>query len=222
MAQRPTLTAMSRAQSGQKLAALRREGRLPAVVYGHGVESSAISLDAHEFEQLRRRAGSNVLVDLVVDGRRPQPVLVHEVQLDVITRKVLHADLLAVRMTEERTVDVPLQATGTSPADEQGQGTLLHVMEHVKVKALPDHLPSSIEYDVSGLTEVDAAVHVSDLAIPRGVTLLTDPGEIVAKILRSRITEAEPAAAAGETAGAEGSAEGDRTEGGSSGSTSEA
>lgn len=199
MAQRPTLAATSRTVTGRKVAAIRREGRLPAVVYGHGVASKSVSLDAHEFDLLRHRAGSNILVDLVVDERTPQAVLIHAVQIDVVSRRALHADLLAVQMTEERTVDVPVHATGTSPADELGQGTLLHVLEHVKVRALPDNLPASIEYDVSGLTEVDSAVFVSDLAIPEGVTLLSDPGEIVAKILRSRAAEA----ALGETEDAE-------------------
>lgn len=223
MPSRPTLAAMSRAATGRKVAALRREGRLPAVVYGHGVDSTPISLDIHEFDQLRRRTGPNALVDLVVDRRRPQAVLIHGVQVDVVTRRPIHADLLAVRMTDELTVDVPLHAVGIAPAAEQGLGTLLHVTEHVRVRALPDHLPSVLEYAVDGLTEVDAAVHVSDLSIPAGVTLLTDPGEIVAKILRSRVVEeAEPAAAgAAPTAEAEGSAEGERGLGGSVGAASE-
>ena len=101
MPSRPTLAASSRGVTGRKVAELRREGRLPAVVYGHGVASTALSLDAHDVELLRRRTGPNVLVDLVVDGRRPQAVLIHGVQVDVRSRQPVHVDLLAVRMTEE-------------------------------------------------------------------------------------------------------------------------
>lgn len=229
MPSRPTLAAQSRGVTGRKVAELRRDGRLPAVLYGHGVASTAVSVDAHDFDLLRRRTGPNALVDLVVDGRRPQAVLIHGVQVDVVSRRPLHADLLAVRMTEELTVDVPLLATGSAPAAELGAGTLLQVLERVRVRALPDHLPSVLEYDVSGLTEVDAAVRVADLTVPEGVTLLTDTGEIVAKILRARVEEEpQPAAAepAGESdhepAGAQGSVEGDRTGGGPGGSAPEA
>jgi large subunit ribosomal protein L25 len=208
-ASRPNLAAEPREITGKKVAVLRREGRLPAVVFGHGISSENVSLDAHDFEQLRRKAGQNALIDLSVSGSKARPVLVHGVQVHPVNRRPLHVDLFLVRMTEELIVDVPLVATGTSLAVENLNGTLLHPIESVRIRALPDHLPQSIEYSIEGLADFDAVVKVSDLTIPGDVTLLTDPEEVVAKVLQSRLqveVEAEKAeeAEAAEAAAAEG------------------
>ena len=191
---RPTLSATTREVTGKKVAHLRRDGRLPAVVFGRGLDSDNVSVDAHEFEVLRRHAGPNTLIDLTVDGGKKTPILVHDVQLHVITRRPLHADLYVVRMTEELTVDVPLVAEGISEAVDNLGGTVLHLIENVRVRALPDHLPQSIHYSIDGLKTFDDLVHVSDLAIPEDATLLTDPTEIVAKVLPPRVEE-EPVVA---------------------------
>jgi large subunit ribosomal protein L25 len=196
---RLNLAAEPREQVGKKVAILRRAGRLPAVVYGHGVGSENVSLDAHEFELLRRKAGQNALIDLSVNGSKARPVLVHGVQVHPVNRRPLHVDLFLVRMTEELTVDVPLVPIGTSNAVENLNGTLLHQLESVRIRALPDHLPQSIEYSIEGLVDFDAVVKVSDLTIPGDVALLTDPDEVVAKVLASRL-QAEAAELAAETA----------------------
>ena len=86
---RATLAAEHREITGKKVATLRRAGRLPAVVYGHGVDSASVSVDAHEFEQLRRHSGPNALVDLSIDGKQPSPVLVSAVQVHPVNRKTL-------------------------------------------------------------------------------------------------------------------------------------
>lgn len=208
---RATLTAQHRDVTGKKVAALRRAGRLPAVVYGHGIASDAISVDVHDFEQLRRHTGPNALVDLSIDGKKARPVLVHGVQVHPVNRRPLHVDLFLVRMTEELTVDVPLLATGESIAVTQHGGTLLHPTESVRVRALPDHLPQSISYSIESLVDFDGALHVSDLAVPSDVTLLTDGDEIIAKVQPPRVEEepvvAEEVAAEGEAEeGAEGAA----------------
>src|SRR3972149_277394 len=113
---RPSLAATHRDVTGKAVSHLRKAGQLPAVVFGHGVDSTNVSVDAHAFELLRRKTSANALVDLSIDGKKPRPVLVHGVQLHVVTRRPLHADLFLVRMTEEMTVDVPLVATGESEA----------------------------------------------------------------------------------------------------------
>ena len=199
---RPTLAAAARETTGKAVNRLRKNGRLPAVVYGHGVSSSNLSVDTHEFELLRRHAGPNALVDLSVDGRKAKPVLVHGVQVHPVTRRPLHVDLFLVRMTEEMTVDVPLVAVGTSLAVEQLGGTLNHQTESVRVRALPDRLPQSIQYSIDSLVDFEASIHVRDLAIPSDVTLLSNPDDVVAKVLPPRVeVEEEPVAA--EVEGAE-------------------
>ena len=215
---RPTLAAQPRHVTGKAVKKLRSAGRLPAVVYGHGVDSTNVSIDAHEFDLLRKDVGPNALIDLSVDGKKADPVLIHGVQIHPVNRRPLHADLFLVRMTEELTVDVPLVATGESTAVTQLNGTLLHPTEHVRVKALPDHLPQSIEYSIESLVDFDATIHVRHLTIPEDVTLLTDPDEIIAKVQAPRIeVEEEPVVEEAEEgvegeaaeAAAEGAAEGE-------------
>jgi large subunit ribosomal protein L25 len=217
---RLSLAAEPREVTGKKVASLRRSGRLPAVVYGHGVDSESLSLDTHEFDLLRRKAGQNELIDLSVHGKKARPVLVHGVQVHPVNRRPLHVDLFLVRMTEELTVDVPLVATGTSHAVENLNGTLMHPIEAVRVKALPDHLPQSIEYSIESLVDFDAAIKVSDLTIPGDVTLLTDADQVVATVLASRLqAEAEAIAAEDAESAAEAAAEAGEAaaEGGDSG-----
>ena len=116
-----------------------------------------MTIDTHEFELLRRHTGPNTLVDLSVDGKKAQPVLINSVQVHPVHRRPLHVDLFLVKMTEELTVDVPLVPIGESHAVTQLDGTLLHPTETVRVRALPDHLPQSIEYSVESLVDFDAA-----------------------------------------------------------------
>jgi large subunit ribosomal protein L25 len=223
---RPKLAASSRAVTGKKVSYLRRDGLLPAVVYGRGISSDNVSVNAHEFEQLRRHAGPNTLIDLSIDGGKVTPILVHDVQLHRVTRVPLHADLYIVRMTEELTVDVQLVSEGVSDAIENAGGTLMRAMEHVRVRALPDHLPQSIHYSIESLRTFDDAIHVRDLVIPADATLLTDVDEVVAKVLPPRVEEEvapTAEAAEGEGEGAEGAAaEGESGEGAGQGEESEA
>lgn len=218
---RPTLAAEHREIIGKAVSHMRKQGRLPAVVYGRGEGSTNVSVDAHEFELLRKHTGPNALVDLSVDGKKAQPVLINQVQVHPVNRRPLHADLFLVRMTEELTVDVPLAALGESHAVAQLGGTLLHPIETVRVRALPDHLPQSITYSIESLIDFDATIHVRDLAVPGDVTLLTDGDEIVAKVQQPRIeVEEEPVVAEGEAAEGE-AAEGDAAEAGATGDATE-
>lgn len=195
---RPTLAAEHRDVTGKAVSRLRRQGRLPAVVFGRGIDSANVTLDTHDFELLRRRTGPNALIDLSVDGKKAKPVLVYGVAVHPVTRRPLHADLFLVRMTEELTVDVPVVAVGESLAVSQHGGTLAWGNDSVKVKALPDHLPQSFEISIEPLADFDSVLHVRDLTIPSGVTLLTDPDESLVHVLAPRIEEEEVAPAAAE------------------------
>lgn len=192
---RPALAVTHRDVTGKAVARLRRDGHLPAVVFGHGVPSANVTVDVHAFESLRRHSGANTLIDLSVDGRKPLPALVHGVQFHPVTRRPLHVDLFVVRMTEELTVDVPLVGVGVSPTVDLHGGTVVHGVEHIKARALPDHLPQAIEFDLSVLVDFDTIIHVRDLPIPPGVTLVSDPDDVVARALppRVEIEEAPPA-----------------------------
>ena len=194
-AARPSLAAKSRTEIGKHVARLRRAGTLPGVMYGHDVPSSNVSIDAHEFELFRKHAGPNTLLDLVVDGGKTTPTIIHAVQVHPVSRRPLHVDFLAVRMTEELTVDVPIVTTGTNVLLERDGGTLSHPIEAVRVRALPDHLPQFIEISIEHLTSFDQVIHARDLVIPADAHLLTDPDEVVVRILPPRVEEVEEVAA---------------------------
>jgi large subunit ribosomal protein L25 len=189
MPDRPQLAATSRTVTGKAVAHLRRDGLIPAVVYGRGTDSESLSVDAHEFELLRRHTGASTLIDLTVDGGGSRPVLVHNVQIHPVNRHPLHVDLFAVRMTEELTVEVPLVGTGTALAADNG-GTLVHPVSSVKVRALPGNLPDTLTYDLSPLVSFDETITVADIVAPEGVTIQADSTEVIARVLPPRVEEA--------------------------------
>ena len=194
MADRPRLAAESRTITGKAVARLRKEGRLPAVVFGHGTDSEPLTIDAHAFDQLRRHTGASTLIDLAVDGGKARPVLMHGIQVHPLTRRPVHVDLFAVRMTEELTVEVQLVADGIAPAAAAG-GSLVHPVSTVKARALPADLPETIHYDLGSLATYDDTITVADLKVPEGVTIQTDPADVIARVLEPREAEAEVAVA---------------------------
>jgi large subunit ribosomal protein L25 len=189
VASRPALVAHSRSVQGKAVARLRREGILPAVVYGHGAASESLQLDARDFDDLRRHHGRNALIDLTVDGGTARPVLVHSIQEHPLKRRPIHVDFYIVKMTEEITVDVPVVAVGSSHAVDKMGGNLLHNVATVKVRALPGDLPQTLEADISVLVDFDAVIHVGDLVMPERVQLVTDPGELALRVQAPRVEE---------------------------------
>lgn len=186
---------------------LRREGQVPGVVYGHNVPSVPVQVERRELDRVYLRAGSNSLVDLRVgQGNESRKVFIHEVQRDPQTHNIRHVDFLAVNLREEITSTVPLAFLGESPIVANNEGVLLTQLDHVLVRSLPMDLPSQIEVDLSALDEIGKSLHVSDLAIPANVALLTSPEEMVAKVTEMQLEpeveeeaeeEAEGAAEAG-------------------------
>jgi large subunit ribosomal protein L25 len=189
VAARTVLTATSRTEIGKSVSHLRKAGRLPAVVYGHGIDSIPVSLDAHEFEHVRRTAHSSTIIELKIDGKDVHRVLVHGVQVDPRNRHLLHVDLFELKSGEEVTVEIQLHTTGESFAVERLGGTLLHNIDRIKVRALPEKLPESLEYSIESLVDFETAIHLRDLPIPAGVTLLSDPDEVVAKVAPPHVIE---------------------------------
>ena len=211
---RPQLSARPREVRGKAVAHLRRSGVLPAVVYGAGIPSQNIALDAHEFELLHRHAGRHAVIDLSIEGdAKAQPVLLQSIQEHPVSRHPLHVDLLVVNLEEERTVDVPIVFVGQSDAVAKQGGVLLHLRDAVLVRAKPDDLPSGIELDISSLVDFEVTLHASDLIMPPGVTLITDATDVVARVQQPRIEE-EPVAAEAEAAPEEGAEGAPKAEGG--------
>jgi len=214
MAQRITyeLVVQERSLTGKRTKTLRRQHILPAVVYGYGVTATPVQTDQKQFDHVYLRAGSNGLVDLKIgETGQPRKVFIHSVQRDPITHTVEHVDFLAINLREETTTTVPLVLTGEAPAAKLAEGMLLQQLDHLQVRALPSDIPALIEVDISGLDEVDKAIHVSDIQIPANVHVLNNEDELVAKIAALRVAEVEEVEEA-EAAAEEGAEEGEAAE----------
>ena len=202
MAAPTVLAATRRTEIGKHVAQLRNTGRIPAVVFGHGLDSIPVSLDLHEFEHIRRTAHANTIIELKIDGKDVHKVLVHGVQVDPRHRKLLHVDLFELKSGEEVTVEIQLHTTGESFAVARLGGTLLHNIDRIKIRALPENLPDSLEYSIESLVDFDTAIHLRDLPLPAHVTLLSDADEVVAKVAPPHVVE-EPVVVAEEEPAAE-------------------
>ncbi|HLB26537.1 MAG TPA: 50S ribosomal protein L25 [Dehalococcoidia bacterium] len=196
---------------GKKVSRLRREGVIPANVYGHGLESVSIQVPKDDLVHVMRTAGRNEIVYLRLDGDEPRPTFLRQVQRNPVTDAILHADFYQISLKEKVRMEVPVALIGTAPAEQTHGGTLLHSLDSISVEGLPTDIPSVIEVDVSGLEEIDAAIHVAELSVPEGIAVLTDPEQVVAKIAPPQVEkveeEVEGEVAEGEEAPAEEGAE---------------
>ena len=166
---------------GKKVKALRRGGVTPANIYGSGIESRAIQIPNAELARVLNEAGRNDLVYVSLEGEQ-RPTFVHEVQRNPVTDLILHVDFMQIDLTKKVKIDVPIHMKGLAPAVDMHQGILVQPLDHITVEALPTEVPSEIEADVSGLEEIDDALHVSDLTVPEGVEILTNREQMVAKV----------------------------------------
>lgn len=183
------LAAQTREARGKQVKAVRAEGNVPAVLYGHGVESQALSVGLRSITKAYGQAGSNKMVALSVDDGKPYNVMIHDVQTDSRSGNILHADFYKVKMNEKIKAEIPLVVVGESVAVYKLEGSLIQSLSTVEVEALPANLPESIELDISVLDDFDKTIHVSDLTIPENVELLTEETELIAKVEPPRSDE---------------------------------
>ena len=201
MAEAVKVAVRPRAVLGKKVGALRREGVLPGVVYGHGA-SQPIQTDMRSFERGYRAWGSTTLLSLEGIGDDGTPALITGVARDPVSGRILHVDFERVSLTERTQAEVPLQFVGTAPALKVG-GVLVHAMEHVRVEALPQDIPHSIGVDLTKLEDIDDALYVRDLVIDTTtVRIVERPDALVVKVVHQRVEEVAPTPAAAVAEGA--------------------
>lgn len=206
------LRAEPRSIVGKKVRFLRRQGIVPGNIYGQSA-STPIQLASRDVENTIRRAGRTQLISLAVAGAEPTTVLLKAWQRHPYKGDILHVDLFRVAMTETLRMDVPIRLTGEAPAVKLADGLPFQSQAALTVECLPSDIPGAIEVDISGLEEIDASIFVRDLVVPPGVTILTDPDEVIVKIMAPTVepvvepTEAEAEAAAAPEAEAEPAAE---------------
>jgi large subunit ribosomal protein L25 len=188
---------------GKKVAQLRRQGMLPANIYGHGLQSVSVQVDGTELYKALKAASVNEVIDIKIEGERSaRPAIIHHIQRHPLTSGILHADFYQVSLREKMRADVPIVLTGTSPAVSDLAGILLQGNDVLHVEALPLDIPVHIEVDVSALTELESSLHVRDLKLPANVTVLTEPDVMVARVAAPRVTAEDEVQAKEEAAAA--------------------
>lgn len=188
--EKTVIQAEKRAVVGKQVRALRREGKLPAVIYGYGTEPISIILDAHGASRILARASSSTLIQIELAGKQ-YPTLVREKQLDFIRNELIHVDFLAVSMTEKITATVGIQLEGTAPAVEEFNAIIVNNLTELEVECLPSDLPEHFVVDISGLAEIGDGVYVRDVPPPANVEILNDPDEIIVVATAMAVEEVE-------------------------------
>jgi large subunit ribosomal protein L25 len=187
------LTAEPRTLLGKRVRRLRRQGIVPANIYGHGA-SRPIQAPARALDHLLAHGGRTGIVAIAFDGRS-ETALLKEIQRDPRSGAILHIEFQAVSMEEEVTSTVPLRFVGESPAVSKLGGVMTHPRTEVSVTARAGDLPDSIEVDVSTLAELSDAIHLSDLVVPSSLRLNNPPEEVLAIVLPPKVEVEEVEAA---------------------------
>lgn len=191
-----TLKSIKRDIFGRKVKQLRKKGLIPANIFGNNIESESISVDSKEFSTVFKKAGETQIIDL--NGK---PVLVSNIQVHPVDGEYLHIDFRQVDLKQKIEAKVPVEIEGESPAEKQNLGTVVQQLDEIEVEALPADLPEKIIVDISGLVEVDQAIHVKDLKVSKNVVIKTDMESIVVKIeppIKEEVVEVAPVAVEGE------------------------
>ena len=197
------LSATARNTSGKGAArTLRRDGRVPAVIYGHSREPLSLSVPAREFERLLERiAAENTVIELSIDGSMSR-TLIREIQRHPVRRNVLHVDFQELVAGERVIVNIPIVLQGTPDGVRQAGGILNQIMQELECRVDPLNMPSRIEVDVTHLV-IGHSIHVNEMTIPEGVEVLDDPEAAVCVVAAPKEEEETPAPGAAPEAAAE-------------------
>jgi large subunit ribosomal protein L25 len=170
---------------------LRRDGVIPANVFGKDIKSVAVQVALADFQKGFKEAGETALVDVTL-GSEVMPSLIHNLQRDPKSGSLLHVDFHKVNLKEKITTSVPVVLEGESPAAKAGTGLLLQTLNEVEVECLPTEIPAHFSIDAEKLTEIGQSVHVKDLKTPDGVTITNDPEETIVAVQTAEMKEEEP------------------------------
>ncbi len=217
---RPQLPVEKRRLRGHQVKKLRRQGILPANIYGHNIKSLMVQVNLAEAAKFLDQYGETNVVDILVAGeKKPRPALMKNPQYDPVSDQLIHLDFYQVDLSEKVKAEIPVVVRGEAPAVERGEGVLVQVINELEVEALPTDLPEEIGVDVSKLDQVGQQITVKDLDIDRQkVAPQAGEDQVVVKIEAVTKEEEKPAEAAeGEAAEGEGekpTEEGEAKEGG--------
>jgi large subunit ribosomal protein L25 len=185
------LNAKIRDLKTEKPGKMRKNGLLPAILYGNKVATLPLSINARDFDKVLKKAGESTIVDLITDDGKTHPVLIHEYQKHYLTSIPTHVDFYQVSLTEKLKAKVALEFTGESKAVKQLGGVLVKVLNEVEVECLPADLPHNIVVSLDSLETLQDSVHVKNLTAPTKVKILTPGDEMIVKVQPPREVEAE-------------------------------
>jgi len=184
------ITAQKRTTIGKKVGALRREGKLPGVIYGHKLEPTAIVMDLKDTTKILYHTTSSSLVTIDLEGNAIS-VLVRERQRDFLRNSLLHVDFQAVSLTEKIRADVNIELIGVAPAVREYSGVIVEGINAISVEALPTDLPERFVVDISILEEIGDSILVKDIEVPSNVDVLTSEDEMIVLITSPAAEEEE-------------------------------
>jgi len=173
------LSVQPRAIVGKKVRTLRKEGLIPAELYGHGIKNVHLSVPAKEFAKFFKEAGETTIVTLHL-GKEKHPVMIHEVLHDRVLSDIVHVDFYEVRMDEKIRAHVPVEFIGESPAVKEFAAIINKAIAEIEVEAFPQDLPHSFIVDLTALDAIDKSIYVKDLVVPKGVTVHVDADMAIA------------------------------------------
>lgn len=190
------LTAAARSETGKGVArSIRRDGRVPGVIYGHARSAQALTIDAREFERLLERiAAENTVIELTLDGATSR-TLIREIQRDPVRQHVLHVDFQELVAGEKVTVHIPIVLQGIPIGVRSAGGILSQVMQELECRVDPANMPSHISVDVTDVA-IGHSVHVSEISVPAGVEVL-DIGDATIAVVAAPKEEVVEAPAPG-------------------------
>lgn len=188
------LIVQSRNKFGKAVNVLRREGLVPAELYGRGVENRHIAVPAKDLKKTLKTAGTNTVVQIVLDAKK-YPTLLHAVQYHPITDDIVSADFYQIKMDEKIKVKVPVEFLGVAPAVKDLGGVLVKAMQEIEIEALPANLPSTLKADLSQLTAIGGSIYVKDIEIPADVKVLVGSDTVIATAT-AQVTEEKEATVA--------------------------
>jgi len=183
------LPAMAREVLGKKVKTLRKEEKLPAILYGHKVKNTNLTLDYRAFEEVYKEAGASSLIDLQIDKQSPIKVLVQDVQKDPVTDKYIHADFHQVKMTEKISTEVELKFVGESKAVKEAGGVLIKNLSAIKIECLPTDLVQEIEVNITSLETFDDIIRVKNIKFPTGITAKEKDDKVIVSVQPPRTEE---------------------------------
>src|SRR3972149_8599020 len=174
---------------GKKVKSLRKEGLLPANIFGKDLKSKAIQVQEKEFYKTFKLAGETGVVEVKVKDET-YPALIHNVQRNPVTDKVTHVDFHKVNLKEKITAHVPIKLVGESPAEKSGVGLILQTINEIEVESLPVDIPHEIELDISDLSEIGQTIHIKNLRVDKEkVEIKNDPEEVVVSVQTAEMKE---------------------------------